>query len=440
MLRSMINGGCKVGFFGLGASNIALLSHLPLKNCCVILRSDRPIDRSIIPSGINVSAIYEGKAACEEINEDILFFSPSVRRDRVGLEEAKRRGVIFSSDAELFFSENKKPIFAITGSDGKSTTAALTNLVLLAGGIKSELIGNIGEPMICHLESDAECYVCELSSFMLTYVCPIAERGCVTNITPNHLDWHKDFEEYKKTKIKLLNSSKKVVISDELGEIAKAYGVISDRLSYSELNGRCKAEVCLTIEDGYICANLEKIVRVDEIAIKERHNIRNLMMAIAMTWDIVDRNATLSVAKGFRGLPHRCERFLGSGGVEYIDSSIDSTPERTSQTLRSLGREVVLILGGRSKGLDYGELKYAISKYVRNAVIVGENAAEIYNAICECTAAEILPDFESAVRRGNELAKDVGALLLSPASTSYDAFKNYVERGEKFKEIVRKLP
>lgn len=439
MLRSKIHSGCRVGFFGIGKSNIALMRHLPLENCLITLRSDEKIDRSALPQSIRVERIFEGKDAYNNIDEDILFFSPSVRRERQTLDEAKRQGVIFSSDAELFFEENRMPVFAVTGADGKSTTATLINLLLTEAGRKSRLIGNIGEPMISGLQSDAECFVTELSSFMLQYLSPRVERACITNITPNHLDWHKSYEEYKKTKISLLKSSEKFVVSEENACITGAFGIISDSITYGELKKKYSAEVYLTSEDGYILKNGERLIALSDVRRRERHNIKNLMMAIAMTDGYVGSSDVLAVAKDFGGLSHRCEVVLSQGGVEYIDSSIDSTPARTAQTLRSLDREVIIILGGRGKGLDFGELVPALRSYVRRALIVGENAEEIYRAIGGAVPCEVIFDFDDTVRLGASLAKDVGALLLSPASTSFDKFKNYAERGDKFKEILLKM-
>lgn len=439
MLRSEIRSGCRVGFFGIGRSNIALMQNLPLEKCLITLRSDEKIDRSALPQGIRVERIFEGKEAYKNIDEDILFFSPSVRRERQELYEARERGVRFSSDAELFFEENTRPVFAVTGSDGKSTTATLINLMLNEAGRISRLIGNIGEPMISELHSDAECFVTELSSFMLQYLSPRVERGCITNITPNHLDWHKSYDEYKKTKISLLKSSEKFVVSEENAHIRGAFGIISDGSSYGELKRKYPAEVYITSEDGYILKNGERLIALSDVRRRERHNIRNLMMAIAMTDGYVGRADILAVTKSFGGLSHRCEVVLQGGGVDYIDSSIDSTPARTAQTLRSLDREVIIILGGRGKGLDFCELVPALKKYARRALIVGENAEEIYRAIGGAVRCEVMSDFEDAVRRGALLAKDVGALLLSPASTSFDKFKNYAERGDKFKEILLKI-
>lgn len=438
MIIEMIKGGLRVGFFGLGISNRSLISNLPLEKCEITLRSDTDIACGDIPSGIVPKRIFCGKDCCKEINEDIIFFSPSVRRDRPDLISAEANGVIFSSDAELFFEENNKKLLLVSGSDGKSTTAALIHHLLSKAGYKSRLIGNIGEPLTEHLYCEADYFVIELSSFMLSYLKPASEAACITNITQNHLDWHKDFEEYKRVKLSIFNNAKRAVISDRYEYNGRAFAVISGDSDFYELSKKRNAELYFTLEKGYICKNSRKIIGIDEINRKEKHNIKNLMMAMAMTEGLVDVSDVISVAKGFSGLSHRCEAVLSEGGVEYIDSSIDSTPARTVQTLESLGRQAVLILGGRSKGVDYKELVPALRKYVKLAIITGENSKEIFNAIKNDVNAEIRADFEEAILLGKRYAKDVGLLLLSPASTSFDRFKNYAHRGDKFREILQK--
>ena len=436
MLISMMEKGCRVGFFGLGQSSTALLEHLPLKNCRITLRSDSYINWAAIPCGAKIERIYVGKSAYNQIDEDIIIFSPSVRRDRPELAEAMARGVYFTSDAELFFDRVQKPIFAVTGSDGKSTTATLTSLLLKDGGVNNSLVGNIGIPMMPEINRTGA-FVVELSSFMLTYGRPKAKRGCITNITPNHLDWHKSFEEYKKTKISLLKSCEEFVISDELMDINGAYGIVSDRYDFNSLSSIYHAEIYVTAEEGFICKNGKRIADIQEIKRKEKHNVKNAMMAIAMADGFSDESSIRRVLGDFEGLPHRCERVITVNGTDFFNSSIDSTPRRTAMTLESLGRRVVIILGGKSKGLDFGDLLPALRQYAARVIITGENAEEIYNAIGKETDAVIIDGFEAAIKEGARCAKDIGALLLSPASTSYDLFRNYVERGERYKEIIK---
>jgi len=433
-----IKKGCKVGFFGLGRSNASLLSCLPLEGCSVTLRSDKIIDRTLIPPNIMLEGIYEGKDSCRDIDEDVLIFSPSVRRERDELRDAKARGVIFTSDAELFLEKNEQQIFAVTGSDGKSTTTAMVEALLKAGGHKARSIGNIGEPMVARLKDDADIFALEASSFMLRYASPRSKRACLTNITPNHLDWHESLDEYKETKISLIKNAEKFVICDNCGDIKGAYGIVSVQKRFADLKAAYKAEIYMTTENGYLCRNGERLIPLCKIRKNERHNLQNLMMAIAMTDGYVDRSSVVRMASNFNGLPHRCELFFSAEGVDYIDSSIDTSPSRTEQTLLSLDRESVVILGGRSKGLDYRTLAPVLRKHARAAIITGENAEEIFSAINGVTKCYISPDLKSAVMLGRELARDTGLLLLSPASTSYDAYSSYAKRGDKFKDYVLK--
>ncbi len=432
-----ITQGGRVGFFGLGKSNLSLLRSLPFDNCAVTLRSEREINKADIPPHINVERIFEGENAFRDIEEDILLLSPSVRRERKELCDAKTRGVIFSSDCELFFENNARPLFAVSGSDGKSTTATLAHLLLDS----SLLIGNIGVPMTEALSMKCNSYVAELSSFMLAYCRPSAKRACLTNITPNHLDWHESFEEYRNMKLSLLQSAKECVlnIDDEiLADYANefgAYGVISYRFDFHALK-RYRAEVTVTRGDLGIERNGRLILPYSNISIKEAHNIKNLMLAIALTDGYTSIERISEVARSFSGLPHRCERFLVKDGVEYINSSIDSSPARTVQTLNALGKKVILLLGGRSKGIGYGTLREAVGKYAEYALIFGENKEKIYTEIKDMTKCELHSNMASAASRAIELSEICKTVLLSPASTSYDAFANFEERGNYFKMII----
>ena len=422
--------GSRIGFLGLGKSNLSLISCLPLDNCAVTLRSEKKINRADIPSHIKIEKILEGVSAFCDIDEQILICSPSIRRERCRGE----REVIFTSDCELFLERNKKPLFAVSGSDGKSTTATLAHMLLDS----SLLVGNIGVPMTESLNKECGCYVAELSSFMLQYASVKAERACITNITPNHLDWHKSFEEYRDTKLSLLGAAKECIINADdkvCGEYKSAFGLISDKHSFAELKKR-DAEVIITLGDLGIERNGELILPYSRIARKEAHNIKNLMMAIALTDGYTDNTKINEVASSFSGLPHRCEVFLKKGGAEYINSSIDSSPARTVQTLESLGKKVVLLLGGKSKGVGYEALTASVKKYAERALIFGENREEIYEALKDAASCEIYADLASAAVRAMELESVCEAVLLSPASTSYDAFSSFEERGNCFKKII----
>ena len=207
------------GFFGLGKSNLAILSLIP-KDREITLRSEGRIDLSALPKRLRNARIFEGACAFDDINEDVLFLSPSVRRERDEFDKARAAGVTLCSDLELFLSEFRGISFAISGSDGKSTTATLTSLLLKEKFDRISAIGNIGIPF-CH-SARAPAAVLELSSFNLRYSTPHASRAAITNVTPNHLNWHSDFEEYKETKLSLLDSADEAIISAD-DEILSSY-------------------------------------------------------------------------------------------------------------------------------------------------------------------------------------------------------------------------
>lgn len=429
-----IRQGCSVGFFGFGRSNASLLSSLPLEKCKITVRSDAPISCDLPKE----AKVLTGEDATADIDEDILFFSPSVRRDRPPFSVAKEGGCIFSSDAELFFENNERPLFSVTGSDGKSSTAALCEMLLTEGGRSALSVGNMGEAMFEKLAIPCDMYVAELSSFMLTYSSPISKRACLTSLSPNHLDWHKSYEEYKKTKINLLKNAEEFVVSSKNSDIKGAFGIVSMDKSYADLRQTYSAELYLTSEDGYIKRNGERLIEIERIRRREGYNLQNFMMALAMTDGYVGTDNIYRVAGEFSGLKHRCEKFLSRDAVDYYDSSIDTSPARTVATLRALNKRVVIILGGRDKGLDYSEMLPELKKYVTEAVITGENREKIYQQISKTVDCHIKADFSSAVKLGIDLSKRGGALLLSPAAASYDNFKDYAHRGDEFQKIIFK--
>lgn len=432
----------KIGFFGIGESNLSLLRTLPLENSEVVIRSDSRLKTDSIKKLLAGYKIYDGDNALANITEDILFLSPSVRRDRYEIQAAKDQGTLLSSDAEMFYEHNTAPLYTVTGSDGKSTTATLISQ-LLNKKMCAKLIGNIGVPMFASLDSTCDAYVAELSSFMLNYAVPRSRRACLTNITPNHLDWHHSEDEYVEAKLSLLRSADEAVlcydekILSRLGQ-KSIFAITSHNASFEELRTKLEAELYITYENNGICRNGAKLIEESEIARGELYNIKNLMSAIAATHGDVSDEDIADVAKNFLGLSHRCEHVGCFRGIDFYDSSIDSTPSRTRETLKSFKAPCVIILGGRSKRVSYLGLLDGIDQ-VHYAVICGENSEEIHRAIGGKVKSVTLDDFDSAVEFAAKLAEGCGTVLLSPASTSYDRFSSYRERGDRFRQIVKNL-
>ena len=442
--------GRVVGFFGIGKSNLALLTMLAGTGVPVILRSDKEIRREILPEGLNLVGIFEGDAAARDIREDLLIFSPSVRRDRAEFLAAKQRGCVFTSDFEIFLRYNEKPIFLVTGSDGKSTTTTLAASML---GDDFPAIGNLGVPMTEALNMDARGYVIEASSFMLEYARPAARRAVLTSLSENHLDWHGSFEDYKAAKIGAIKGACEAVISADSPAIFDAFSdkemyakkmhsegkeifaVCSQNFSEDELKRSFRAKAYYSISGGYILRNGERIFRLSEAYRREDFNIKNYMNALALTDGFADEERRLELIRGFRGLAHRCEIFAEIGGVEFINSSIDTSPERTISTLQSLPRGLIILLGGRDKNLSFAPLAALISARGDLPIIYGEAREKIalafggYPHICR-------EFFREAVEIAKKNARPGDTVLLSPAAASYDEFSSFEERGNSFKSLI----
>ncbi len=515
-LGKLIGGVKSIGFFGLGRSNISLLKMLP-REIPVTLRSDVAIDRGAIPRGIRVLRIFEGERALCEIDEELLILSPSVRRDRPELASAAERGVILSSDAELFFNAVNAPVLAVSGSSGKSTVATLAAMLIngkqggkllcrdddhierderivdtchggdndrgksgngSSGGKKSGegrtdngkleptrcaadndcsssevsaharavLCGNVGAPMLEAIDSNAELYVAELSSFMLASHRATVKRAAITNITPNHLDWHSSFDEYKATKLSLLSLSEQVIISADdpelsayVGRTRRIFGVFSTRLTLSELLRRHKAKIYMTLEDGFICRNGERIIDTGRLIRREDYNIANMMCALLLSDGYADNRMAEDILYGFFGLAHRARTIGTACGVDLIDSSIDTTPERAAATLNGLARKVILLLGGRAKGLSYAPLIESAKRWARLIFTFGEENNNIAEALSGAVPCVVCKDLAEAVSMGFSAARSGEALLLSPACTSFDAYSSFEERGEHFVLLTKEL-
>lgn len=437
-----------VGFLGYGKSNKGIHDYLKshFNGLRFILRSDSQIE---VQDGI-FHKIHTGRTAYDKITEDILFLSPSARRDKSELARAEGRGVILSSDAEFFLSGTSSDVFAITGSDGKSTTTTLTAMMLAESYKAAIPCGNIGEAMTPHLDDGAGyAYAAELSSFQLNYMKPRVRRAVITNITENHLNWHTSFEEYINAKRNVFENAEERIINFDC-EISRAFAkeypifaVFSRKKNEVELRRALEAEIYVTESDGYITASGERLLALSDIRVKGAHNELNFMAAIAMSYGIAEKERILSTAKDFGGLRHRCELIRELHGVRYYNSSIDSSPKRTCATLDTFQDRVTVILGGRSKGLDFSELVPMLTRKAKSVILMGECADEIEGAILKSDDFKIpyikYRSFEEAVKYALSTAKEGDSVILSPAATSYDEFSNFEERGDAFRKIINAL-
>lgn len=441
-IRSLLGLGRdvkRIALFGLGVSNLEILKEMT-DNVEIVLRSDAVIDKRKFGHDGRIVAIYDGARVCEDICEDVIIFSPSVRRDRAELLQARERGVLMTSDCELFSSSNNAPIFAVTGSDGKSTSATLISKLLAEHFSSVALCGNIGVPMLSAPRSDA--YAVELSSFQLTYSRVHATRAGITNITPNHLNWHKSFEEYRDVKLSLADSADEYALCCDDGvclEYLKrqgAHAVFSAERSHDELKSKYGFSLSYTLEGEHICRCGEPYIALSDILRSEKYNLKNLMLALCVCDGYVTEKHARRVAREFSGLPHRLELVGELDGVRYFDSSIDTSPSRTVSTLSSVDAHCVVILGGRKKGIPLEPLLPIMKKRARAAVVMGECKEELLTLLSNDVACIPAENMRDAVRAAANAAMRGDCIILSPAATSYDSYNSFSERGDDFKKQV----
>lgn len=440
--------GKKCTVLGLGISNIPLIDFLLGRGATVVARDQKDIDTNDekIKDFLNRGVIFKcGADYLKDIDGDFVFRSPGIRPDVPEIVDAVKNGATLTSEMELFFELCPAKIFAITGSDGKTTTTTLT-YKLLEAETKKEGIGrniyvggNIGAPLLPLVDSMTEndYAVVELSSFQLMTMQKSAWAAAITNITPNHLNWHTDMEEYTVSKYNVYrHGASRVVLNADNDLTSALIGKTgADETTFS-LNGN--ADICE--KDGFITVKGEEYLKVSDIKIPGRFNVANYMCAIGMTLGFVSKETITEVAKTFGGVEHRNEFVREVHGVKYYNSSIDSSPSRTMAALSSYPVKPILICCGRDKHVPFDELAKMIFQKAKALVLSGEAREKIFTAMQNANCGDfpiiIEEDFTAAVNAARNIATSGDVVLLSPACTSFDAFKNFEERGRKFKEIV----
>lgn len=466
--------GKTASVIGVGISNIPLIGFL-LDNGVKVIARDMKSFAELCAINPQVEKLSErgasfvtGEKYLDGICEDIVFKSPGIRFDSEKILAAKEKGSIITSEMEAFLSLCPSKIIAITGSDGKTTTTTLIAKILEAAGKRVFLGGNIGKPLLSQIEeiTPDDFTVLELSSFQLHTVNRFENEGLpfakltfphvavVTNVTPNHLNWHTDMDEYVQAKkavfdfmpeggVLVTNCGNDITLN--FGTEAKSRGLKTRLFSVKNNVGN------LHLVGNDIYCGLNKIIDADDILLPGKHNIENYMAAIGATYDFVTPDDVKKVAQTFGGVEHRLEFVREYKGVKYYNGSIDSSPARTMAALSAFGseykRKIVLMLGGKDKNLDFTELSDVICSKVR-AVFISHDTEEkkVEKAVTENEKYdsekvhfESCDGFDDAFRKASAFAREGDIVLLSPAMTSFDEFLNFEMRGRHFKELVASL-
>ena len=438
----------KIAVLGLGVSNRPLV-RLLLEFGCQVVGCDRTprekLDAEVLELEKLGCKLHVGDTYLEGVEADILFRTPGMHPGNPAIQALAARGAKVTSEMEVFFEVCPCSVLAVTGSDGKTTTTTLIAEMLKAAGKTVWLGGNIGTPLLPLVRQmkSRDFAVVELSSFQLMDMKRSPQRALITNLAPNHLDIHKDMEEYveaKKNIFRYQDENGLLVLNADNAITASFRGNGETRF-FSRLG---KAHVCL--EDGVICRGEEPVLQASDILIPGVHNVENYMAAIAMVEGLVPDGVIRQVAKTFGGVEHRIELVRIKDGVKFYNDSIASSPSRTIAGLRSFPEKVILIAGGYDKHIPYDVLGPEICAHVKKLFLGGATGEKIRAAVENCpefdeNTLEIVDcaSFEPAVRAAAAAAKPGDVVLMSPASAAFDQFKNFMVRGEFYKNLVKEL-
>jgi len=383
---------------------------------------------------------------------ELIFRSPGVRPDLPQLVDAKKRGTIITSQTKLFFDLCPAPIVGITGTKGKGTTASLIFEILKKAGKDAYLGGNIGVPplqFIDKLKRDS-IVLLELSSFQLMDLEKSPHIAVVLMITSEHLDWHKDIEEYTKSKepiVRYQNENDFVVINKDfpsslkLGDISRAKRYYFSIKETVERGSYIDKGFVVSVIDGWTT-----IVRADEVKIPGEHNLQNIVAAVAVAGILeIPPEITHQAVISFKGLPHRLEFVREIGKVKFYNDSASTTPETAIAAIKAFKEPKIVILGGSGKQSDFTEMaKTILTNNIKVMILIGEEVKRIKEAINAAgkfsgTVVEGLKTMQEIVEKAENLSKPGDVVILSPACASFDMFNNYPDRGDQFKDAVKNL-
>lgn len=450
----------KVAFIGTGVSHNELIELFVSKGIDVTVldkKTEDKYDQAVLEKFKNCGVKFiTGEGYLDTLEDfDVVYRTPGMYYNNPRLLEARENGVVITSEMESFFELCPCSIFAVTGSDGKTTTTTLISELLKAEGYTVWLGGNIGKALLPRIESISEddFAVVELSSFQLISMRSSPAVAVITNISPNHLDVHGTMEEYVGSKLNILDHQSafsRTVLNldnaewtDKLREHVRGSLCMFSRLGKPTVGAYLDENRILCYSDG---RKSVKILPADEIRIPGEHNIENMLAAICAVWGDVSAESIRKVARSFGGVEHRIEFVRELEGVRYYNDSIATSPTRVMAGLRSFNEKIIVIAGGYDKKIPFEPLAEPVNKYVKVLVLMGATAEKIEKAVTETPfynpdSLKILhaETMQQAVELARGAAKKGDIISLSPACASFDKYPNFEARGRDYKAIVNSL-
>ena len=450
--------GKKIGLIGIGVSNLPAIEYLHSLGAKVVLYDK------------NINLFNEYKSLAEMNLEchlgddylkyldglDYIFRSPGVRPFYPEIEEANKKGTIITSEIEMLIHLCPCRIVAVTGSDGKTTTTTLISKFLEAAGYKVWLGGNIGKAIFSKLDEmkKDDIVVLELSSFQLMTLKESPDIAVVTNISPNHLDYHRSYDEYIDAKANIFKYPKgsNIVVLNADDEMTKRYlKNIKDNVEIRYFSLKNELDNGVYLKGNTIISNINNRELIDEIKnikLVGMHNVANICAAASAVVHITGINPVVDVIRSFYGVEHRIEFVREKNSVKWYNDSIASSPSRTIAGLKSFEQKIILIAGGYDKNIPYDVIGPYIVDKVKTLILMGKTAPKIEKAVLDELEKRggksnidiiTLESMEECVNYANSISQSNDIIVLSPASASFDMYKNFEVRGNHFKELVNNL-
>ena len=427
---------------GLGETGLSYARFLAARGEDFVVADDNPFVANVVAvERINPGAIIGDISVDCLLQADEIFISPGVPLGHKAVLIARASGKTLRGDVQLFGELAAAPIIGITGTNGKSTVSSFVFELIRDQGKNVSLAGNIGRPCLDVLAEDVDFHVLEISSYQLELATAMkTEISVVLNLVPDHMDRYASEQDYYRTKLGLYDNARSAVtnraMSDDL-ELANSVATFGSDM----LPGESNFGITTRGGQAWLVQGNTSLLSVDELKIAGTHNFQNVLAGLAIGWLIgLDMKAMLDTARRFRGLPHRSEVVGEVGGVTYVNDSKATNPGALVASVKgqALGRNIHLIAGGDSKGLGFDGLSTELGPYLKGVYLIGTNYAALQSELSGqgAIACDVLA---TAVSAATDRATVGDIVLLSPGCASHDQYRNYVERGDSFKDLVGRL-
>lgn len=449
----------KIAILGFGVEGRAVFEYLLRHNYHDLTVCDQNVDlKEEMPQGVSV---HLGPSYLKDLDEfEVIFRSPGVKWLDPNVQAALNNGAEVTSSTAFFLDQCPCPIVGVTGTKGKGTTCTLIYEMLKKAGKKAYLGGNIGDAAIGFLDDlkGDSIAVLEMSSFQLQDLTKSPSYAVLLNTTSDHLDYHSDQDEYLAAKEALLahQTENSVAVLNKDYEYVKYYSpLVKGTPLFVSVNSKVEDGVFVDNDEVFYAkyGDVEKICDVSDVALIGSHNLENVMPAIVIAKELgVSNKDIVAVIKSFKGLPHRLEFTREVEGVKYYNDSFSTTPETSMAAVDSFDEPTVLIAGGYDKLLDYNDwaVKILTKPSLHTVVLIGDTANSMEDTLrvaeeklgaAEGSPTKILraSNMAEAVMKASDAAEKGGVVVMSPASSSFDLYANYKERGKKFMDEVGKL-